>query len=533
MEYGQMRHTPGWRRCRGGLRHQHTIVLLAFLLVILAAGCRILPKYEKPKKVFAESYALLPRPDTDFEPIEAAILERHGPQKSGFLLIPKNEEALNWRLAMMDHAKYSLDLQYYTWNGDASGWLLIRHALEAANRGVRVRLLVDDLLVLGNEDEIASLNLHPSIETRIFNPWKYRDITGAGRAIEYGFNMDRLQYRMHDKLMVVDNQVALVGGRNIGDEYFGIRERFNFHDLDLLACGPVARRVSKTFDDYWNSGWAYPGLLMAEPSDETLDEFKQEAQRRVDTEPRLERFPRTRGDWSSRLNSLPEKLYPGVGHELYDKESSSENQQARAVFQMVPLFEPTESELLIASAYFIPNEEVIEYLKEMTAKGIRVRIITNSLGSYDAPILNSGYKKWRKEIIETGSELYEFRWDAALKPFVETQPVQGKFVSLHRKAMVVDNRHVYVGSLNFTPRGFELNTENGIVVEDCPELARELAELIEQDMAPENAWRVKLDEKGKLYWESSAGKVTSQPARSFGQRIADWFFSLLPLGKQL
>ena len=515
------------------MRRRRIIVLLACLFVALLAGCRTLPEYERPEETYAEDYALPPQPDTDFKPIEISILERYGPDKSGFLLIPKNEQALNWRLAMIDHAKYSLDMQYYTWNADASGWLLLRRVFEAADRGVRVRLLVDDLHFHGREKGKASLNLHPDIETRVFNPWRYRTITAAGQFFEYLFSMNRLQYRMHNKLMVVDNQVALVGGRNLGDEYFGIKKRFNFHDLDLLAFGPVVREVSDTFDDYWNSKWAYPGELLAKPSEKTLTKVRQEAQRRVDNEQRLNSFPRTRADWSSHLRSLPESLSPGIAHALHDKESASEDQAIRTIFQMDPLFRATESELLIVSAYFIPTEWVIENLTEMTAKGVRVRIITNSLGSNDVPFSNSLYKKWRKRIIETGSELYEFRWDAALRPFVETPPVQGKSVGYHCKAVVVDRRHVYVGSLNFTPRAYELNTENGIVVEDCPELGEELAEVIEQDMTPENAWQVKLDEKGKLYWENSDGKVTRQPVRSFRQRIADWFLSLLPLEGQV
>jgi putative cardiolipin synthase len=526
-----MMHSPFWRRGRGGSRRQRAIVFLAYFFVILATSCATLPDVDLDRERYKESYALLPQPDTDFAAIEAAIRAKYGPEKCGFLLIPKSEEALNWRLAMIDHAKYSLDMLIYTWNDDASGWLLLSRVLEAADRGVRVRLLVDDLMFAGQEKSLASINLHPHIEARVFNPWKHRSTMGRG--FEYLSNMNRLQYRMHNKLMVVDNQVALVGGRNIGDEYFGISKRFNFLDLDLLGIGPVAREVSEALDDYWNSRWAYPGEFMAEPSEKKLAKIRKDAEKEVDNEPRLDGFPRTRADWSSRLNSLAERLHPGIGYDLSDRPSQKEEQETRTIFQMGSLLEATYGELLIASAYFVPNEEVIEYLTETNAKGIRVRIITNSLGSNDVVVSNSAYRKWRKKIIESGSELHEFRWDAAVKPLAETPPIQGKVVGYHRKGVVVDRRHVYVGSLNFTPRAFNLNTENGIVVENCPELAKELTELIKQDMEPENSWNVEVDEKGKLFWENSDRRVTSQPARNFGQRIQDWFFGILPLEGQI
>ena len=244
--------------------------LVASVLVVLLVltGCATLPpEYARP----APDYAFPARPDSAFAPIEETIRQIHGTESSGFYLLDRNEDGLQWRLALMDLARSSLDLQYYIWYGDDSGILLMKRVVHAADRGVKVRIIIDDLDTLLRDaatPEIrdryfGALNAHPNIEIRLFNAWKSRSLVGRGA--ELVVSLERLNRRMHNKQMIVDNRVAIIGGRNIGDEYLGLNEAFNFKDLDVLGIGPVARQASEVFDRFWNSEWVIPVRVLIEP----------------------------------------------------------------------------------------------------------------------------------------------------------------------------------------------------------------------------------------------------------------------------
>lgn len=236
-----------------------------FLSIVLlwVAGCATLQK-DFPR---SGSYVLEPGPAGTLARVTDKIQADLEPNESGFLMLARNDQALRWRLALADLAEHTIDIQYFIWHGDESGLLLLKRLVRAADRGVRVRLLIDDILITKGSHVIPALNYHPNFEVRVFNPWEGRH--GIMSGLEFLFNMKRLNHRMHNKLMVADNRMAIVGGRNIGNEYFGLDHTFNFSDMDVLAAGPIARKISRSFDIYWNCEWACPGQGLAPEASNT------------------------------------------------------------------------------------------------------------------------------------------------------------------------------------------------------------------------------------------------------------------------
>jgi putative cardiolipin synthase len=513
-------------------------VALRFLLVIaivVAGGCASQPvaPYERP----APEAAQPARADTAFAPIEADLRRRLGPETSGFELIDRNEDGLRWRLALIDSARHSIDVQYYLWHGDAAGRLLTQRLVAAADRGVRVRMLVDDLNTVVDSgekivlrDDVATwVDGHPNLELRLFNPWKDRSL--GGRLRESVAELERVNHRMHHKAMIVDNQATILGGRNIGDEYMGLNPEFNFHDLDVIGIGPVARQASAVFDEFWNSDWVMPAsALRSAKTDAAAPEMAARARDAADELarlPALSRFEVAPRDWSSELAALGPRLHPGTSSVRSDHLTTGAVRQDM-VEEMYRLAATAGQELLIINAYVIPSERTIELLADLHRRGAAVRMLTNSLATHDVPAVNAHYKQWRRRILDAGAELYEMRHDAAIqRGIADTPPTRAHFMGLHSKAMVVDRKRVYIGSMNFDPRSATLNTEMGVIV-DSPGLAAALAALIERDMAPANSWRVAFDADGRLAWTNDRETVHSQPARSWWQRVEDVFFMAFP-----
>jgi putative cardiolipin synthase len=506
--------------------------MLLLALVLLLAGCAA-QRFESVNRP-APEYAAPAPPDGAFHAIESRIASSHGEAVSGFKLLDTNEDGLRWRLALIDSARRSIDAQYYLWYGDDSGLLLVEHLLQAADRGVRVRLLLDDITLLLRDASTvrlrdqgaALLDSHPNIELRLFNPWSRRGL--AARAGEALTDMSRLNQRMHHKMLVVDNRAAIVGGRNIGDEYLGLNEAFNFHDLDVLGIGPVARESSAVFDTFWNSEWVLPaGALVIDANAVDAERARENLRTQLAERSDLSRFPVESQDWSAELTALEGELRVGASEILTDVPEAGEIAQ-NMLEAIRDLMASARHELLIVNAYIIPAEQGIETLRKLDAEGVRVRILTNSLASHDVPAVNSHYKKWRRPMLEAGAELYETRPDAAIKATVaDTPPVNSKFMGLHSKGMVIDRRRSYIGSMNFDPRSAAINTEMGVLI-DSPELGEDLARLIERDMEPENSWQVQLVDGDSLQWVSDDEVLTRQPARNFWQRIEDVFFMMFP-----
>jgi putative cardiolipin synthase len=455
--------------------------------------------------------------------------------RSIVLPIDRNDEGLRWRLMLFDLAASSIDIQTYSWKDDEAAILLFDRVLAAADRGVKVRILVDDLQIFKDED-IAIIDSHPNIQVRLFNPWHGRETT-IGKGIEFLFDMDRLNQRMHNKLIIVDNLVSIVGGRNFSNDYYGLSSLFNFRDMDAITLGPVSKDISNAFDIYWNHEWSYPGSVFTdeEIKEEQLDEIRKKTKTYLQESSKLlSQFPLQPAKWTSHIELLATGSLADSIFVVYDDppKTVAESKRVRQVQKIKDLHVNIEKEIIFASAYFIPDSADIREFKELTEKGVRVRVLTNSLGSNDATLTNSVYKKWRRPLVEAGVELHELHHDADDRELSENPEVKPEWLALHTKYIVVDRKVSFAGSMNMDPRSLKINTEVGMVIYDSV-YGGKLAHFAERDMSPRNAWRVGIDEEGELYWESKDGRVFSQPVRTWWNRVEDTFNSILPIDDQL
>ncbi len=492
----------------------------------LLAGCRSLPRdFDPPEPTFA----LTPSTEGPIAGFADASAEILGKDESGFLLLDRNDETLRWRLALIDSAERSIDIQTYLWSGDFSGRLHISRLLQAADRGVRVRLLVDDFETRGRDDGIATLDLHPNVEIRIWNPGRSRKL---GRLTEYLVRLSELNHRLHNKVLIVDNRVVISGGRNIADEYYGLSDVYNFFDLDLLAVGPVVPPTSKMFDRYWNSHQAWPGeIFYPRASEEDIPVVMAERREYLEASLLSDIIPLDPRDWEHRFDSAVASMIPGEAEVIYDKPGEREPSQD-AFFGLQRFFRRAEYEVQALSPYLVPVDAFFVEAKRLHERDVEMTIMTNSLGSTNQTILHAAYARTRRPMIAAGVDVYEMRYDAALQEDLDTPPVVSQWVGLHAKAAVLDRRHVFIGSFNFAPRSKNLNTEMGLLV-DSPELGARVASVIDWVKSPDNAWRLRLDENDEMTWESNAGTLTIQPYQNFQRRIQSGFFGVFPLEQHL
>jgi putative cardiolipin synthase len=459
------------------------------------------------------------------------------PGRSGFYLLHNNIEALAARLLLAQRAERSIDLQYYLLHADLTGHVFVEHLLKAADRGVRVRMLLDDITTKGHDPGMAALDSHPRIEIRIFNPFS----RGMGRWWSIVTDLGRVNHRMHNKSMTFDNQATIVGGRNIGDEYFDARTDKNFNDLDILGVGPVVQDVSRAFDAYWNSAAAVPVQALVGPprQPQDLDRLRTYITAQAD-EARQTTY---RAAFESSLSELlalqpdilkweewtlvvdpPEKAQPG----FEDRGSEQLNLQLR------PTAESAQTELVVVSPYFVPRDNTVERFRRLLQRGVRVVIVTNSLSSTDVTPVHAGYSRYRKALLEAGAELWEVRADFTQRER-QRRGLGYSAASLHTKAFAVDRRYLFVGSFNFDPRSVDINTEMGIVV-DSPSLA---APAVNRLLAvlPESAYRLRLDADGDIEWvgqENGAEVVyRTEPHTGFWRRFQVDVLRLLPIEGQL
>ena len=505
--------------------------LLVLAALLLLTACTVTPRtVTKAKPAFAAA----PAQSGIIAEVEAGLQARHGREVSGFRLLDSNADGLEWRLALIDSAQKSLDLQYYLWYGDQSGLLLMHRTIAAANRGVKVRILIDDLDTILRDaatpelrdHPFAAINSHPNIEIRLFNPWNARLL--LGRAYELLSEMERLNQRMHNKQLVADNRAAIIGGRNLGDEYLGLNSNFNFHDLDVLGVGPVARQSSAIFDRFWNSAWVMPVTALQEPlADDEIDALRGQMLTELRSSAALAGTPLDPVDWSGAWRDFAEGMSVGTSRTFTDTPDED------AVVHHMPdairdLLATADHELLITNAYIIPEQKFVDRLAAMHGKGVKVGVLTNSLATHDVPAVNSHYKQWREPLIRAGAELYEMRPDAEIRQEIaDRAPVTAGFMGLHTKAIVVDRQRSFIGSMNLDPRSSEINSEMGVVI-DSPDLAEKLAGVMQRNMMPENSWHVLLSPDGELRWISAEEVLDIQPARDWLQRVADEFFMLFP-----
>jgi putative cardiolipin synthase len=436
-------------------------------------------------------------------------------------------------------AEKTLDLQYYLWKGDLAGQLLLWRALQAADRGVRVRFLIDDIYHANRDDVYALLDTHPNFELRVFNPMANR---GIARNLNYLANKRFLNHRMHNKIFLADNAVAVLGGRNIGNDYFGIDTKANFFDLDVLTVGHGAREAGAAFDEYWNSRYAVPIKVLHHKTYTAQD--LDEARKRLESSLlQLDVLPYTlaveRSETLESLKGWREQLIWTEAHVVVDRLERFEGQGESAIIEfMADGIANIDSEFVAQSAYLIPSKAGIANIKVQVDRGVRVRLLTNSLMSNNHITAHSGYMKYRKDMLEAGAELHELRADAALRAHFKANEDDHEVpAGIHTKAFVIDGEQALIGSFNLDPRSRDLNSEIGLVVSNV-EFARQVLDDMERDFDPENSYRLFLNENGKLRWElqNEDGSITifkHDPGASIWRRMSARMLSWLPIEQEL
>ncbi len=520
------------------------------LIALLAAGCATLP----PGSDFPKApSAALANPEQTWLGRQFDEAARAHDGNSAFRLVSVGVDGFLVRAEMIDAAERTLDLEYYIFRQDETGRLLTDALVRAADRGVRVRLLIDDGETTDGDERIDALAAHRNVEIRIFNPFAYRGHSGELRALEFLLDAPRLDYRMHNKLFVVDNAIALVGGRNIGDQYFQVDPKSRFGDDDVFAAGPIVKDLSASFDEFWNSALAIPAAALARerPDREDLAAYREEltAHRReataegADYAKRIATGEPLAGMLSGRtpLVWAPAQLvYDSPQKRAVEKGEMLGELMHRAVAQAAS---SVQSELLMVTPFFIPGKGGMRLLTKLRERGVRVAVLTNSLESTPQPIAQSGYMHYRVPLLESGVELYEVRaflGSACGSGESKAATLSGGY-ALHAKLFVFDRQRVYVGSMNFDERSHHLNTEIGLII-DSPALAEQAAARFAAIIAPANSYRVMLrrgdgEGSGRLVWlteeHGAPVEYDNEPARDEWQRMKVELLSLLPLDGEL
>jgi putative cardiolipin synthase len=526
--------------------HARLALATAALCALVLTGCATAPPgADYPRE---RSQALTQNGDTKLGKLTAGWSAQHG-GLSGFRLLPAGLDGFSLRSEMADSAERTIDAQYFILHGDDTGRLFIGRLLAAADRGVRVRLLLDDANSIGGDRRVTTLAVHKNIEVRMFNPFRVPAGLAPLRAADLALEADRLSRRMHNKLMVIDNAIAVAGGRNIGDEYFQGNRAFEFGDFDVFVAGPPAvQRLSRSFDAYWNSTLSIPAEALDHPTEASLDAYRKELaeHRQKMAESDYERGV-SKGDPLSTIVSGTTPLVFARAEVLYDSpdkakpDGDDEFAGRRLRERLMEACRATQQELVIVTPYLVPGDEQMAMLRSLRDKGVRVRILTNSLASTDVPVVHAGYRKRRLPLAQMGVELFE------VKPQLDAPQVgrmklvsdpDGRF-SLHAKVFVFDRKRLFVGSANFDMRSFHLNTEIGLII-DSPELARQAVARFEAITIPANSYAVKLasslgdpvvhwvtEDKGQLV------ELGTEPGHAFLRELLVGAVSILPIDDQL
>lgn len=489
------------------------LAVLAVSALLLLSGCATLPA---PPADLPVTHALAEPQQTTLGRLVARSTTRAG--FSGFRLLLSGEDAFGSLAALADNAEHTLDLQYYLIRGDASSRALLTRVQSAAERGVRVRMLIDDLNTAGEDGLMLRLAEHANIEVRLYNPLPAGRGSTVTRVLASLTDFARINRRMHNKMMVADNALAIMGGRNLGDAYFVQSEKSNFVDLDVIAAGPVVPALSRSFDRFWNDPLAYPVETIAAPAAADMasaalaapDELPVAAQQSILS------------------NALARELIAGrldlvwapaaVIADKPSKISSEEEPQAEETLadDMNRLMRSATAEVIVLSPYYVPGTRGVGLAEDLQGKGVALRVLTNSLATTDAPVVHIGYSRYREPLLKAGVELYELRPQFDAPPRSGLGSFGSSQASLHSKALIIDRRTVLVGSMNMDPRSDKLNSEIGLVIRSRV-LARQLQRFFET-VSQRSAWHVTIAEDGSgLRWRSGGPEpqtVQTEPEAS-------------------
>ncbi|AOK60130.1 phospholipase D family protein [Burkholderia ubonensis] len=534
-----IRRAPAARAWRATCRSARALAVCA--LLSLVAACATHPSATTLERTV--SHAL---PADAATPLRDALAAPGAarPGESGFRLLADGAEALQMRIALARAATRTLDMQYYIATEDTTGKLLLGAALYAADRGVRVRMLVDDLNFHDIDRVMAGLNTHPNIEIRVFNPFGASQRDVMQRTAIFFTRIDRFTRRMHNKAMIADNQIAIVGGRNLGDEYFSASPTLQFRDLDVLAAGPVTRDISASFDAYWASGSSYPLRVL---NHQTFDPKELDAMR-----------DELRAHW--RKNAEPYNAKPlnatplaqqiargelGLVWAPAEFEADAPDKVAQPtddyvsppMRRLAELIRAAQHEFLAFSPYFVPHDEGVKILGDTTARGVRVAILTNSLAATDAVAVQAGYGPYRVPLLRHGVELYEYKARPGRPRLLGSR----SRASLHAKAYVIDREILVIGSMNLDRRSAHLNTELALVIHS-PALAQQVATIFARATQPDESYRVQLAAlsgpgASELIWTGTDEGVLRtyhvDPYAGLLRNVLTGVFMLLPVDDQL
>lgn len=504
----------------------------AFVIGSAFSGCASID-FDAPK---TETHVITDTADTVIGQLVDGLITfaDPAPGEAGFYPIADGIDALAVRLLMAERAEKSIDAQYYLISKDIVGSAFIEVLLSAADRGVRVRLLLDDIQTEGYDAGMAALDSHPNFEVRIYNPFARR----SARFLDGITSFSRINRRMHNKSLTADNQITIVGGRNIADEYFGASELVKFGDLDVLAVGSVVDEVSGMFDLYWNSIAAAPVAVFAKMPDDPKAELVA-LRARIATADEEAKASKYGAAFDQRLREyvgLNESIFTWAPYQLvYDSPDKTQKKLAESAPSirgpLVAALEEATSEVILLSPYFVPLKTGIAGFVDLEKRGVDVLVLTNSLAANNHAAVHGGYSPSRKPLLEQGIKIYEVRPDASISGAVNEDGA----TTLHTKAFTVDRRLLFIGSFNFDPRSAFINTELGVII-DSPELTERVAKRL-IDLLPTQTYRVYLNEKNQLRWEATEDgeKVVydNEPMTSWGRRATASFITILPIKSQL
>ena len=452
------------------------------------------------------------------------------PGQSAFALLQHGPAALLARAVLTDLATSTIDVQYYIYEDDLTGMLLAQRLLDAADRGVHVRMLLDDNNLRGSDFALKLLSSHPQVEIRVFNPYRVR--ARWMRPLELAVRFRRLHRRMHNKIFVVDGVTGIFGGRNIGDTYFDAGDTSNFSDFDVFVAGQLIGEACASFQAYWDHPLAVPAesLSTAEVSDAALAAGRRDLARRLEAAGTIEeRYDRARAGLTEVIEDPDERLtwaraeFVADSPDKLDPDRPSSSPLLERLFS---LWDEAEHEVLIESAYFVPRRQGARFIMDQARQGVRTRLLTNSLAANDVTPVHVGYAKYRRRLLKARVELHEFQRRALTGS--EDLRITGRRrrdASLHAKVAVFDRKVTWVGSFNLDPRSAELNTELAIVIHS-EALSRQAAGLIERDLGPDRSWRLRLEPRGtgglEMVWygrrDGRTVRERSEPDATFWQR---------------
>jgi cardiolipin synthase C len=525
-------------------QHMRLVTVLTLAGALLLGGCTTLSDKRIDQR--PPSYALAQETPSRLKQLAFAP-PATTPDNSGFVLLDSGLDALAARLWLAEKAEKTLDIQYYIFHGDKTGKLVAGALLAAADRGVRVRVLMDDIYTTEHETSLTALDSHPNIEIRLYNAFHYRGGSPFTRLYEFFTQDGKPNRRMHNKLFAADNQMAITGGRNIGDEYFQAHQELSFVDLDVLASGPVVNALSLSFDTYWNSAAVIPARAIPGFNDARarLPLLREALQAHA--------FAMASTEYGQSLLDLPlhKKLDAGTtpwlaaqAHVLVDPPEKFEGLShisETLVGQLLGLKVEPKREMILISPYFVPGNTGTQWLQYLRGQGVSVRILTNSLAANDVPLVHAGYARYREPLLTSGAEIYELK-PVPNRATSKRRPIASgsSRASLHAKSFVFDRENVFIGSFNFDPRSTLINTELGMFIRS-PQLARQVADLAEAAMQPANSYAVRLqkdeNQETVLTWtglnEGRERVLHSEPESTTWQRFMLKLLSVLPIEENL